>query len=398
MGNICGKTFIRWVVTAGGVASLAIATPVHAQGPPYAFQTVNYPNARTTQPYGINNAGVIVGTFTDQAGVTHGFKYEQGTYTVINFPGSTDNHVLGINQQGQIVGTHSFNGPNGPWHSFLYENGEFEQFDYPDWESDARAINSAGDIVGVYNAGGVLPTHGFTRTGTDTYATLDYPGALYTFLYGINDAGKISGSYINPNDPTFTDRGFVYVNGVFTRVDYPGAQETMVYGLNNLDDVVGAHKQVNGLHGFVVNGNRLRSFDVPGATNTVATGINDLRQIVGIYFSAQCATGCGFLAQPNGGVPRCSQTFNLSYSPNTLTMNFNVTTSQATTWDTYLISQGTTLRLWSIPLGAVTSGPFSVVLNGVVPQGKVIGMSGLSIPGTGLICADYHQVNTSATP
>lgn len=380
-----------------GVMMAVMAAPgaAHAQGPPYTFQTIQYPNAVTTEPYGINNSGVVVGTFVDQSGIHHGFKYEGGTYSLIDFPGSTQTWALGINNLGQIVGSHSLNGPDGPWHSFVLDNGNYVQFDVPGWESDARGINAAGSIVGVYNAGGILPTHGFTRTPDDTYTTLDHPGALYTFLWGINDAGKISGSYINDNDPTYTSHGFVYAGGTFMKIDYPGARATSVIGINNLDDVVGSHIQNNGAHGYIHSQGRFRSFDMPGATSTRAIAINDSREIVGSYFSSQCASGCGFIARPQSGLPRCTQSYHLSYAPGTLTFNFaTLATSVPTTWEAWLIVSGSPYKLWSIPLGVVPqTGPFTIPL-ALPPLGRVVGLSGLSVAGSGMICADYSATDT----
>jgi probable HAF family extracellular repeat protein len=389
------RTALTMCVRAAAVVSvLTVAAPAHAQGPPYSFQALNYPAAKSTRPYGINNSGVIVGTFVDQTDVSHGFKYDQGTYTTIDFPGSTHNHVLGLNHQGQILGSHSFDGVNGPWHSFVYENGAYTQFDFPGFESDARGINTAGDIVGVYNSGGLLPTQGFTRAGTDTYATFNYPGALYTFLWGINDAGTISGSYIAQNDPLYLDRGFVYSKGVFTRIDYPGAFETTVIGVNNLEDVVGSYVQGSAVYSFVFSTGRFRSFAVPTATNTRAMAINDSRHVAGFYFSVDCPGGCGFLAQPAAGLPRCDQSLALSHSGSTLNFTFTLATATPMTWETWLFAPAGTFRLWSLPLGVTpNTTPFTVPVP-LRPSGKLVGLSGLSVPGIGMICADYRAIDT----
>jgi hypothetical protein len=384
------------IIRCAAAAALLVATPAaaDAQGPPYTYQTIRYPGSAQTQLYGISNSGLIIGTYTDAAGVTYGFTYQGGTYTPLNFPGASDSYALGINEFGHIVGSHSFTGPNGPWHSFIYKDGTFTEFDFPGWESDSRAINSAGDIVGVYNESGLLPTHGFTRTGEDTYATLDYPGALYTFLWGINNSGLITGSYIANNDPTNAYHGFMYSSGTFTRIDYPGATATKIFGLNNLGDIVGAHSQGSISHAFVFSQARFRSFDMPGAQSSIAKAINDNRQVVGTYYSIDCPFGCGFLAQPTTGSPRCTQTFTMSYTPLTLSLNLNVRTTVALRWEAYAFIGGGTYRLWSVPLAAGTNtGPFSVPL-ALQPAGNVVALSVLSQTGVGVICADYAAVDT----
>ena len=400
MRQVSNRGKVLKTCVSGALLSAVLGAPgaALAQAPPYSFQTIKVPGSLGTEAYSINNSGVVVGTFTNTAGVQHGFKFDGGGYTIIDFPGATHSWVLGIGHGGEIVGSHSFSGSSGPWHSFLLEDGVYTQFDFPGWESDGRSINASGDIVGVYNAGGNLPTHGFVRSANDTYTTLDYPGALYTFPWGINDAGLISGTYINDNDPLYTRHGFIRAQGTFTTIDYPGAMTTNVIGTNNFGHVVGSHGQVNGLHGFVASAGRFRSFDVPGATTTGPQDINDGGQIVGTYYSADCPRGCGFLARPQSGLPRCTQNFSLGYSPGSLNLQYTLGTTVPTTWHTWVVVGGTWYRLWSLPLGTVPlTGPFTVPVP-LAPAGRVLALSALSIAGTGMICADYSVVDTGGTP
>ena len=382
-----------------GAALMAFPAIAAAQGPPYTYQTLRYPGSTNTEVYGLTNSGMAVGTYTDAAGVTHGFKYEAGTYSIVDFPGATHSNVLGVNNLGHIVGGHSFNGSDGPWHSFVYKDGVFTQFDFPGWESDARGINAAGDIAGVYNESGILPTQGFIRKvgeAGETFTTLNYPGALYTLLWALNDSGNIAGSYINNNDPAYTYHGFLYSNSKFTNIDYPGALATKVFGMNNLNDVVGAHSQINGAHAFVYSNGRFRSFDVPNSTASGATAINDSRQVAGIYYSADCPSGCGFIATPLVAVPRCQQNFQANYTLGSLSLNFTgLNSAVATRWETWVNVAGLWYRLWSTVLPAGTNaGPFTVPIT-LAPSGRVIGLSTMSITGTGAICADYSIVETS---
>jgi len=52
-------------------------------------------------------------------------------------------------------------------------------------------INNAGQIVGTFHIAGEINRHGFLRTATGTFTTIDVPGAIHTTLTGINDAGEI---------------------------------------------------------------------------------------------------------------------------------------------------------------------------------------------------------------
>jgi uncharacterized membrane protein len=65
---------------------------------------VPFPGAFDTRVNAVNDQGVIVGEYTDQTG-THGFVYDQGTYTTIGVPGSVGTRITGINSHGWLVGT-----------------------------------------------------------------------------------------------------------------------------------------------------------------------------------------------------------------------------------------------------------------------------------------------------
>jgi hypothetical protein len=53
-------------------------------------------------------------------------------------------------------------------------------------------INPAGDLVGLYGAGGT--THGFLLH-EGTFTTIDVPGASSTLAFGINPRDDIVGQY-----------------------------------------------------------------------------------------------------------------------------------------------------------------------------------------------------------
>lgn len=65
-----------------------------------------YPRASFTQALGLNNAGVVVGTYNDTAGTAHGFTYNLNTksFHAVNVPHSTSTVINGINDRGWIVG------------------------------------------------------------------------------------------------------------------------------------------------------------------------------------------------------------------------------------------------------------------------------------------------------
>ena len=66
--------------------------------------------AGTTEAWGINDSGQIVGSYVDGKGIQHGFLYSGGTYITVEVLAATAPYVAlaqGINNAGQIVGYYS---------------------------------------------------------------------------------------------------------------------------------------------------------------------------------------------------------------------------------------------------------------------------------------------------
>jgi probable HAF family extracellular repeat protein len=214
------------------------------------FTTINCPDAvGGTIPQDINNGGQIVGGYVDSDGTLHGFLRNNGVCTPINHREAGTGPGLG---------------------------------------TVALGINDLGQIVGIYitreNSENII--RGFLRVG-DIFQPIDYPDAIQTNPFGINNQGQIVGNYF---DSAGKVQGFFLVNEIYTRINVPGALQTSILSINDLGHVVGAYANVgtpfeNGpLHGFVLNGFPEIKFDHPDADpNTVAYGINNCGQIVGRY-------------------------------------------------------------------------------------------------------------------
>jgi probable HAF family extracellular repeat protein len=153
--------------------------------------------------YGINDSGLIVGTYRTGGGARDGFLYfpnNGGTYVTLD-------HPLAVN--GTAVGT------------------------------DVYGINNSGQLVGTYYDANLKP-HGFALFDfLAGYTAIDDPlGTEGTFATGINDAGQIVG-YCQNNSGT---PGFLYNGGTYTTLDNPsGVGATFIYGINNNGAVVGTY-------------------------------------------------------------------------------------------------------------------------------------------------------------
>jgi probable HAF family extracellular repeat protein len=99
--------------------------------PVYTFTTLDDPlGTNGTDAYGINDAGQVVGNFTDASNRASGFLYSNGTYTTLLDPlGTGGTFARGINNAGQTVGGYSDSIHQS--HGFFYSGGTFSTLDNP---------------------------------------------------------------------------------------------------------------------------------------------------------------------------------------------------------------------------------------------------------------------------
>jgi uncharacterized membrane protein len=129
-----------------------------------------------TVVFGINDHRQIVGDCVI-GGNRHGFLLSKGVYTTFDPPGSGFTVAEGINNAGQIVGWYTDAPPpnNKYEYGFVKSNGVFEKINVPgSTYTDVYSINAQGEIVGAYgDAKGV--DHGFI--GTSAHAENHRNGA-----------------------------------------------------------------------------------------------------------------------------------------------------------------------------------------------------------------------------
>ncbi len=234
---------------------------------PYTITNIDAPNAGTgngpgfkqgTEAYGINASGEIVGSYTDSNFYHHGFLLSGSTYTVIDPPGASTTQC--INSHGK-----NFGGAN------------------------ADSIDTAGDIAGSY-----LDTscaqHGFVRTASGTYTSLDAAGA---------DTSPCSSSA-----------------GVGETLCGTGLLAVLI---DSVGDITGGYADTNGiLHGFVrpVGTGTITGFSDPnaGTTGTISGTMG-----TGISSSASGTTIAGAYADTNSVLHGFIYTLALTATTTTLT-------------------------------------------------------------------------------
>lgn len=281
----------RYIIICLAILGVALGVTPLARAVNYTFATIDFPGSSSTDIFGVNDDGKIVGSYEDDDGKAHGFVLEGNYFTTVDFPDASGTWAFGINDINQIVGPYT--DIAGMYHGFLFDNGTFTTIDYPGTvRTEAKGINNTGKVVGYYVDASRV-SHGFLFYGGN-YSTIDFPAASWTRAFGINDKGKIVGEYGN----TAGKYGFVLDGENFSTIGFPGASETRAIGINDFDNITGRYKDVNGWHGFLFADGNLSTIDYPDASWTRATGINNDGNIVGRYWDTSGGRH-GFLATPD---------------------------------------------------------------------------------------------------
>jgi uncharacterized membrane protein len=294
------RTPMKIVYTGLVAAILCLAGLAPAANVRYAYRsTGKFPGAGFTNPLALNSTH-IVGEF-ENAKTAGGYIEDIPSITgaehhflALAPPGSSASYASGINAHEVVVGgfCSAYGGCGYPevQHGFSYDRGVYTTIDYPAAMSTAvYGVNDPGQIVGGYcllsaevYCGGLLnPTdHGFLDDH-GTFTTIDFPGASGTQPNAINYAGVIVGSY---DVGTTGPHSFLYRNGTFTNIDFPGANWTFAGAINNHGMVAGYYQDSKGqVHGFLYHAGKFETVDHPNTSATGLTGLNDAGDIVGTW-------------------------------------------------------------------------------------------------------------------
>ena len=212
--------------------------------------TFDYPEALHTFPSGINESGVVVGSFINGLNQTQSFvRFADGTFSdPIVYPTAQSTYLSDLNNTGTMCGSYLL---DGTYHGFFLSGSTFTNF-------DLRTPN--------------------------------------TLLRGVNDAGNFSGTTI--------DRGFVSIDGTLAMFDIPKQAIIDAYSINSSNQVVGGAVAV---HGFEIEYSFRRDPDgkivwpirAPGFRNTGMFGVDDTGRMVGFVTSHDAPTQAVFLRPPH---------------------------------------------------------------------------------------------------
>ena len=274
------------------VVASTIFLPPNAYSQTYTFTSTDVPGAISTICLDINNAGAVIGYYTDPSGAEHGFLLRDGAFSTINFAYDTSTYPWGINDLGQIVGW-GFDFDGGGPQGFMVSGGKVTMIEDPDgYNTNLFSITNSGVIVGSYFNGTTYV--GLTDSG-GTFTNIDAPDADGTEVYGINREGWLVGVALNREG---APRGFLDKDGEFTGLSFPGALDTVAYRINDKGEVAGQYEGQSGvINGYAWGAGVFTTVTFPESTETSVNGLNNAGTLVGSYTDASGATH-GFIATP----------------------------------------------------------------------------------------------------
>ena len=266
----------------------------------FRYRTIDFPGAKATEAFGINERGDIVGDYTDATGNVHGFLLRNGTFTSIDYPGAILTSTRGINDAGVIVGAFTTADDPTDAHGYILSAGKFTQHDFPHSpDTDILGIDESGDFTGSYGLSDGSEA-GYFRHGV-RYTSFQVPGSApnSTGPHAINDNLQVVGFFTDAANADVT-HGFLLDRGNFTTIDYPGATSTGLFGINEHGEIAGSCQCNDGSnHSFILFKGTFTNLSFPGTgTITKAKGINDRDEVVGYYFLANGPPDHGFIATP----------------------------------------------------------------------------------------------------
>ena len=275
------RAMTQFVVISLWCLLLAPSFSAAQQTPQITFQLSPFsiPGSVETVVNGTDNTGNMVGWFTDQQGVPHGYLYTPtGQLTVIDHPNFLQTVCYGV-VGGTVVG--SYITQSGRHQAFYYSQGMFVDLSVPGAvDSIAYGINDKGTVVGGYLDKNNV-NHAFDFNGL-RYKKIDVPGMVGSTALAINHSGLITFSAFDSN---FAGHGFLKKGRKFTQID-AGPDGTALRGISDTGDIAVTYFDRQGMaHGALLLKTGWYFYDQPQSFGTWLTGVNRGRNVVGYFQS-----------------------------------------------------------------------------------------------------------------
>lgn len=276
----------------------ALAVPSVGIAEDFSFRTFDAPDAAQygTVLSGINAGGMLVGSYvtgrTPMTRYTHYFTSDGTSVSPTEPDTPVANHgAHGLNDDGVVVGTERN-------HGAVRTRGTWSTFDAPNCSgfTVGRGINNGAEIVGSCDASGGSALFGFWRSADGSeFMAVEVPGAAATTPRAINGQSTIVGEYTLAGQT----HGF-YFDGSYVTIDFPGALRTYLTGIDNSGNIVGYYYGADShAHGLIWEGSTFRTIDVPEAIDTYVLGSSADGVLAGYYRNNGSMIAHGFIARPN---------------------------------------------------------------------------------------------------
>jgi hypothetical protein len=231
--------------------------------PPFAqrsFLNENFPRSAQTQVTGLNDQGVTVGFWSTQntASMTDdnfGFYEQQGRFHDVNFPigdaaSPPVDQLLGVNNRGIAVGFFTNNAGLSRGYEYNIRTHRFSRVEIPGVQGlgpslTATAINNPADVAGFYDKTSTQ-VDAFLKLQSGRFITLAYPGAAMTQAFGVNDSDEVVGTYTTGTGNAAVTHGFTWKDGKYASVNISGASSTAINGVNDEGDLAGFYTDAKG--------------------------------------------------------------------------------------------------------------------------------------------------------
>ena len=261
----------------------------------FTFESIDVP--------GIDFLAVAASSdFQDYAGYTKSadgekevaFTLIDGVFMTYDFPGSQKTHFYALGNDGRAAG--HYQDSVGRYHGVILENGELQQYDFPD--AVETQIFGISDVTGVLT-GNFIDASG-VRRGFSGDEIIEYPGAAATYADFVNEIGIVVGSYI---DADGVYHAYVRVPGkVFLPYVLPNPAQFEYFFLHHMNArgfVIGRAKARGDIPRTYVGSleGGIHEFKFPGSVSTEGWNINQDGSVVGHYDSAD-GRRHGFIARP----------------------------------------------------------------------------------------------------
>jgi hypothetical protein len=242
-----------------------IAWPQQTKG--YTFHRTGYPKSIETMITGINDhpagRGDIVGQYTTRDHQHHPFMRFGATHHTIDFQEFCTAELQGLNE-----------------HTVLP----------PVATNNHRLLG--GTVCPPTLGENNIYREGFVYTGSspdhpeERVDIIRFPGAMYTYVQGLDDGGTVVGSYEGAEQPPHQG-AFILADGVYTALPPVEGYSVWATDINNHGQIVGTiYPNVSGAaQGFVFANGAYDFFAFPQDGYGTVSGINDHGHIVGSFWT-----------------------------------------------------------------------------------------------------------------